>query len=90
MKSTLKSLFNSGIYPFEEIVPKDPEYRTINRQISEMEEYFSQRMTPDDAKKFERLAELYSRSISIYACDSFAYGFRLGVTLMGEAFVGEE
>jgi len=90
MKSTLKSLFNDGIYPFEEIVPKDPEYRAVNRKISEEKQYFIQKMSSEDAQQFEKLENLYSESTSIYACECFTYGFRLGALLMGEVFTGEE
>ena len=89
MKSTLKALFDEGIYPFEEIVPNDPEYRTVNRQISEEKQYFIQVMSLDDARRFEGLGSLCSRSASIYARDCFIYGFRLGALLMGEVFTEE-
>ncbi|CAB1245038.1 protein of unknown function [Ruminococcaceae bacterium BL-6] len=33
MNAVLKSIFHNGISSSEEIVPKDPEYRAVNRKI---------------------------------------------------------
>lgn len=90
MKFTLATLFFQGIHPFEEIVPQDSEYRAIQRQIAEERRYLMQSMSAQDAQRLEGLAELYLRSGSLYACDCFAYGLRLGVALMDEMRTGEE
>ncbi len=87
MKSTLKSLFDDGICPFEDIVPRDPQYRAINQKISGEKRYFIGKMSPDDTRRFEELEKLYSESTSIYACDCFIYGFRLGASLMIEVLI---
>ena len=38
MRSVLEELYLGKIYPGELIVPKDPEYRQINKRITEIKE----------------------------------------------------
>jgi hypothetical protein len=84
MNAVLKSIFHNGISPSEEIVPKAPEYRAVNRKIGEEERYFVQKLPPEDEERLEGLENLMSESASLYACECFAYGFRLGASLAGE------
>ena len=90
INSKLDSIFNDGIYPPEEIVPKDPEYRNIHKQINDEEQYFIKKMSADDFKRIEKLEDLFLQSSSIYACESFMYGFRLGALIILEIFSDEK
>ena len=84
----LEKLYNGQIYPFEEIVPQDKEYRTTNRKISEIREYFYENLSPEDREKFEEMNKLSRESAHMEFYANFAYGFRLGVLLMCDVFTG--
>ena len=90
MSTILESLFYHGIHPFEEIVPQDPEYRAIHRQIGELRQHFEQKLDPEDARRLEEMGNLYLQSGTLLACASFAHGFRLATLLLGEAWAGEK
>lgn len=87
--SKLKSIFNDVFFPNEEITSQDPEYFETYKKISEKKKYFIGKMSLDDAARFEELENLYLQADSIYNSECFVYGFRLGVKLMAEVFIGE-
>ena len=87
--SKLKSIFNDGIFPFEDIKPSDPEYFKIYEKIGEEIEYFIKRMPHDDVQRFERFENLFSKVESLFHYDCFEYGFKLGAQLMMEVFMNE-
>lgn len=88
--SVLEDLYSGKIYPSEIIVPRDEEYKPINRKIGEMREYFSGRLSPEDKEKFEQLSNLIHESIYMESYANFSYGFRLGVMLMTDVMTGYE
>lgn len=89
MKSVLSELFRGKIYPDEQIVPNDPEYRNVNNKISDEMDCFEERLSREDFDKLEELYGLYSESSFIMEEHSFAYGFKLGTLLMTEVFMGK-
>ena len=84
--SKLKDIFDNGICPFEDIRPTDPQYSEIYGKIEEEEKYFIQKMSPDDARRFEEFESLFPQAEALFHYDCFAYGFRLGMHLMAEMF----
>ena len=65
--SILEELYNGRVYPFEDIVPQDKTYRTSNRKVCEIREYFSESLSPEDKEKFEEMNQLHHESTCIEA-----------------------
>lgn len=90
MNSILQGLYDGEIFPDEQIVPKDPEYRSMSKKLGEQKAYFKQKLSEEDSKKFEEFDDLYCQTRSMDSEASFMYGFRLGAMLMIEVFTGKE
>ena len=86
--SILEKLYNGQVYPFENIVPQDKAYRAANRKICEIREYFSGNLSLEDKETFEEMNQLLHESTCIETYENFTYGFRLGVLLMCDVFMG--
>lgn len=90
MKTILEELYEGNIYPDELIVSKDPEYRPLNKKISDTMEMWKKKLSEDDYNQLEALLDLRSELSSIEASESFMYGFRLSALIMIEVFTGKE
>jgi hypothetical protein len=88
VKTILQQLFDGEIYPAEAINPDktDAESFKINNLILDETEYFYKLLSEKDIERFDKLEELYNRSSAIYGYDCFAYGFRLGASLLIEIY----
>ena len=78
----LKDFYDNGIYPFEDIVPRDPEYRELGRKTSAEHEYLESILSPEDAKRLENYCMLMTDRNVMDCRESFVYGFRLAALLM--------
>ncbi len=78
MKSILEELFYGHIFPFERIVPHDPEYRPLNQKISGIKQTLQAKLPAEDYQALEELMELCCDSGVMDTYASFEYGFRLG------------
>ncbi|AZK48547.1 DUF6809 family protein [Paenibacillus lentus] len=86
MRSILKALYCGDVRPVETIVPTDPEYRALNRRISEVIKTWEMKLSATEFSQLEELLDLRSRSSSIYAEVSFIHGFQLGALMMTEVY----
>ena len=78
----LRDFYDNGIYPFEAIVPKDPEYWELSRKIDAEHEYLESILSPEDAKRLENYCTLMTDRAVMDCRESFIYGFRLAALLM--------
>lgn len=90
MKTISEELYEGNIYPDERIVSKDPEYRPLNKKISDTIEMWKKKLSEDDYNQLEALLDLRSELSSMEASESFMYGFRLSALIMIEVFTGKE
>ena len=90
MKTILEELYDGNIYPDELIISKDPEYRPLNKKISEAMEMWKKKLSEGDFEQLEALLDLRCKSSSLDATASFMYGFRLGAVIMIEVLTGKE
>lgn len=90
MKSIMKMLYNGELYPVEKLVPKNPDYRKFNREISEIHATLKAHLSENEQKALEKLGNLYQDVESMTDEESFIYGMRLGMLLMSEAFEDDE
>lgn len=86
----LEDFFNNGIYPFEEIVPKDSEYKRLGQKISQERTYFESILSDKDIKRMEEYDNLFVERATIDCRENFVYGFRLGALLMVDVFLNSE
>lgn len=85
MKSILEQLYIGKISPEEGIIPNDPEYRTISRQVSDMMETWKDKLSPQD---FEQLEHMLDLKLEIHAMQNkacFVQGYKLGAKMTAEA-----
>ena len=88
MKPFLEELYYGHIRPFERIVPQDPEYRPLNRKISDIKETLQTKLSAEDYQALKELLELYCNSGVLESAASFGYGFKLGALVMLEVLGG--
>ena len=90
MKTILEELYDGNIYPDELIISKNPEYKLLNKRISEMLSMWKKKLSEDDYNQLEKLLDVCSQSSSLEISESFLYGFRLGSLIMVEVFTGKD
>ncbi|WHX50175.1 hypothetical protein QNH46_05785 [Paenibacillus woosongensis] len=90
MKSMLEALFYGDIRPEEQVVPKNPDYRSISRRLSEAMELWKEKLSSEDFNQLEEMLDLRSQSESIYASNTFINGFQLGALIMMEIYTAKE
>lgn len=89
MKSILADLYGGKLHPDEKIVPNEPEYNQLNREISDKLELCKERMSESDFMLLDDILNLYGQSHATHARASFIYGFRMGALLITEVFTGQ-
>lgn len=90
MKSILEELYNGNICPVEAILSRNPEYRPLNRKISEMTENWRKRLNKEEFKELENLMNLRSQSNEMHTTAAFMHGFKLGAAILVEVMAGKE
>lgn len=86
MSSLLEQLYFGEIRPEEKIIPKNPEYKLLNSEISNFKEKLITSLTEDEVELLEKIYDLLGRSSSIYSTEVFIYGFKMGVQIVTEAY----
>lgn len=89
MKNIIEELFYGNLSPEARIVPTDPEYRPLNRKISELMEEVKQRFSENDFAALEEIMDLNGESSSMVISEAFVQGFRMGALVMVEVFCGD-
>lgn len=90
MPNILESLYHGGFFPSENIVPKDPNYRSLNRQITDSLDAWRQRLSPDEFEELESLLELYSQVQGMDMSAAFVSGFKAGTMMMIEVLADDQ
>ena len=80
----LEDLWSGRFYPAETVVPTDPKYREINREISENMERLKNQLTPEQFAQVEQLLEQMALSHSMELESQFCFGFSAGIRLQQE------
>ncbi|MBT2290420.1 hypothetical protein J7E73_14975 [Paenibacillus albidus] len=86
----LDSLYHGNLFPNEKVVPKDPNYRPINRQITESLETWRHKLSEGDFEELESLLDLYSQVQGMEMTASFTCGFKVGAAMMIEVLADPE
>lgn len=80
----LEDLWSGRFYPAETVVPTDPKYREINREISENIDRLKVQLAPEQFAQVEQLLEQMAFSHSVELESQFCFGFAAGIRLQQE------
>ncbi len=61
----------------------------LRYKIDDERSYFTDQMSPDDKKRYDKYESLRSKTNDFVEEDAFSYGFKLGVKLMCAVFMDE-
>ncbi|MNP06568.1 hypothetical protein D3C76_985570 [compost metagenome] len=90
MKRIIEEFYYGSLNLEERMVPTDPEYRPLNRRISELMEEAKSKFSEHDFGLLERILDLNGESSSMVTSEAFVQGFRLGALVMVEVFCGKD
>ncbi|WP_339234910.1 DUF6809 family protein [Paenibacillus sp. FSL R5-0517] len=85
MGNIIEELYYGNLRPEENIVPKDAEYRSINKEISTYIGKFQRKISEDDFKQLEILFEMMDQVHLMHSKEAFASGFKIGTLIMIES-----
>ena len=80
----LEDLWSGRFYPAETVVPTDPKYREINREISENIERLKTQLTREQFTLVEQILEQMTLAHSMELESQFCFGFAAGIRLQQE------
>lgn len=90
MPNLLEELYAGHIMPDEMIVSRDPHYRPVCRQISDLTEYWHKKLGEEAFTELENLLDLHAKANAMHAAAVFSHGFKLGAALFAEVFIGKD
>ncbi|MBT2289161.1 hypothetical protein J7E73_08445 [Paenibacillus albidus] len=90
MKTILEALYRGQINPDEVIVPSQPEYRSVSRQVAEKTEEWRERLGEEAFRELEEYFDLCDSADSMHVEAAFIHGFRLGANLLIEVMSNRE
>ena len=85
MIDLLQQLFDGKVHPSANIGIDNAELHNANKDAEEAKADFAKKVPGSNLEDFDKIYELYEKAFKIYYYECFAYGFRLGVTLLYEA-----
>ena len=87
-ENILQQLYDGKIYPDENIGVGNAELQKANEKVAEEKAKFIKSLSDVDRANFLKLDDLQDESAALYGYESFAYGFRLAVSLILESASG--
>ncbi|SDF58035.1 hypothetical protein SAMN04488542_11320 [Fontibacillus panacisegetis] len=90
MKTILEALYRGQIHPVETIVPSQPEYRSVSRQVAAQTEQWRERLGEETFRELEEYFDLCDSVDSMHVEAAFLHGFRLGANLLIEVMSNRE
>lgn len=90
MKTILEALYHGQINPDEVIVPSQPEYRSVSRQVSAQMVQWRERFGEEAFRELEEYIDLCDSVSSMHVEAAFLHGFRLGANLLIEVMSNKE
>ena len=88
MQSIIAELFYGNITPSERSYCKTGEYAHILQLVARNEEKLTERLTQAQQETFEKFKDGTSELSSMTEVTAFTIGFKLGLRLTAEAFIG--
>lgn len=84
MHSLLESLYYGRLIPEEHLVPKDPRYREMSRELSDKKEAWKKKLSSEEFAELEALLDLQQQIQGMELTTAFTYGFKLGAAMIIE------
>ena len=88
MESIIAELFYGNITPSERSYRRTGEYAHILQLVTRNEEKLTETLTEAQKKTFEKFKDSTSEISSMTEVTAFTLGFKLGLRLTAEAFIG--
>ena len=84
MKDILKRWYGGDLFPYEEVKQDNEHYKTVSHRLVENFEQFRSTLSAEQQESLQTLTDdmYFLADADCYA--HFAYGFRLGTTLLCE------
>ena len=82
--SVLRDWYDGNIYPMDDILPEDSDYREVTNELGEIMQHLEGILPAEEQENFEKMKQLQHESDVMETYANFAYGFRLGALLMSE------
>ena len=81
----LESIFRGNFSPLDLVVPDDPEYMELNRQVCDLRDRLAKSLTPDDVKVLDSMiSTMYNAQLM--ECETFfTFGLSAGLQIQKEA-----
>lgn len=89
MKNILIDLYYGQISPWESTAPRAPGYRRAWDRVTKLEQSLLSRLDPEEQKLYEKIERERATPVEMEREETFVEGFRLGVSIMAEAFIKE-
>ena len=80
----LEDLWSGRFYPAETVVPTNPKYREVNREISEKMERLQAQLPQEQFTLVEQVMEQTALAHSMELESHFCFGFAAGIRLQQE------
>ncbi|WP_339257297.1 DUF6809 family protein [Paenibacillus sp. FSL R5-0713] len=90
MKTILEALYRGQINPDGVIVPSQPEYCSISRQVAAQTEQWRERLGEEVFRELEEYFDLCDSADSMHVEAAFLHGLRLGAHLLIEVMGNKE
>ncbi|MCD7818376.1 MAG: hypothetical protein LUH07_04930 [Lachnospiraceae bacterium] len=85
MKSIMEDIYNGKIYPGEQIVPANAEYRTATKKVSTLMYTLEEKLDKNLYEMIEELMNLNAEINDYQQLVFFQYGLSMGLELSREA-----
>lgn len=85
-KSILHDLYFGRLVPWEWDHTQAPGYTTLAEKVSQIGDYFEDRLSSEEYEKLEKLQDLEAELGEIANEDFFQYGLCMGILIMTEVF----
>ncbi|MBO5032989.1 MAG: hypothetical protein J6D08_14125 [Lachnospiraceae bacterium] len=87
--SILEDMYNGKIYPLEDIVPQDVQYRPVCKEMGKEQENLLEKLTAEGQEVWKKYSKLLYKYEQMNEYANFACGFRMGAILVFEIFAEE-
>ncbi len=88
MRSILEEFAYGNVSPQAQYFDKNSKYGRAIELVAEIEEKLLDRLGAEDRDLFEKYVDAQGEANQLTAVKNLIYGYRLGLTMTAEAFVG--
>lgn len=89
MKTIIEELYNGNLFPSARNASKNPQYQISGNKVNDEMNKWKTKLTKEDYDRLIDLLDLHSQIHDMDTTSSFAYGFKLGASIMLEVLNGK-